>query len=103
MYTSQMEWKIGNKAFNSNWWIETKLKEIWPSDYCKNGKLKKNAKPSHCPIGLAGFREFAEQVVLEHNLWVNRENPERLREIIKHEIEAKTMRSLRSIGKINSR
>jgi hypothetical protein len=76
-------------------YLQTKIKDYHSYDYRKNGELKKGRKKKHY-ILLCCYSNLDEKVLRmladHHNLWINRKNPERQKEILEEilsEIEAK--------------
>ena len=75
MSSLQMEWRISNDGHS----ITTVESCYWTTDYKKNGQLKKNARKSPSILFWTPYpdRTFFKHIVLEHNLWINRDNAEK--------------------------
>lgn len=99
-YAKEMEWEVSEDSDA----IQTAKSCLWNSNYKKNGELKTNAKPSKVRVLTTAWaliakspmqvnenvKETLDQIVLEHNLWINRHNPERMKEIISEEVRKAT-------------
>jgi hypothetical protein len=84
MRAFEMEWEI-----SKNWkYIQTKEKIFSETQYTRTGNLRKGAKPKSKAkiMYLPRLLKIHKQIVLEHNMWINRENPERQRQLIQEEI-----------------
>lgn len=70
-------------------------------DYRNDGKLKKNAKKHRAQIlfqYIAGYKHILEQICVEHNWFVNRDNKKALAQMLENEVKKTTYRLLHLIS-----
>ena len=85
-----MEWQVGKSKTGRSFCIETKNVGYWQFQEKANGQLRKDAKECHCEI--LGFvfpnrrKRILQQICYEHNLWINRDNPEKQMKYLAREI-----------------